>query len=144
QLEAAQSLILKLRQEDAGWERWGHNLGLDGVSHEELVENANRVRAFSQMNPLLKRGKTVRAGFVFGDGITITARSDGKTQGTQDVATVIDEFLEDSRNLAAAFSTNAQHGIEYDLFDDGNVFLGHWVNPMTGQTQVRQISFDQI
>lgn len=143
QLEAATSAILQLRKEDAGWGKLGGD-DLDTISHETLKDNANEVRAFSQLNPLMKRGKTIRAGYVFGDGITITARSDGKTAGTQDVASVIDEFVEDNRNLAAVFSTNAQHSIEHDLFDDGNVFLGHWVNPLTGFVQVRQIAFDQI
>lgn len=143
QLEAATSAIMQLRKEDAGWGKLDGD-DLDTIPHETLVENANQVRAFSQLNPLMKRGKIIRAGYVFGDGINITARSDGKAANTQDVATVIDEFVEDNRNLAAVFSTNAQHSIEHDLFDDGNVFLGHWVNPLTGFVQVRQISFDQI
>lgn len=143
QAEAAQSALRKVQQEDQGWTTLSGD-NIDQVSHAELLQNANKVRAFSQMNPLLKRGKIVRAGYVFGDGVKITARSDGKTQATQDVSTVISEFLEDSRNLTAVFSTNAQHSIEHDLFDDGNVFLGHWVNPMSGQVQVRQISFEEI
>lgn len=143
QMEAAQSALRKIQQEDEGWASLTGDT-INDVSHQVLVQNANKVRAFSQMNPLMKRGKTIRAGYVFGDGVKITARSDGKAANTQDVATVIDEFLEDNRNLAAAFSTNAQHSIEHDLFDDGNVFLGHWVNPMTGQVQVRQLPFDQI
>lgn len=143
QLEASQQALAMIRKDNEGWASLTGD-GLDKISHSELVANANKVRAFSQMNPLLKRGKIVRAGYVFGDGVKVTARSDGKATGTQDVATVIDEFLEDNRNLAAAFSTNAQHSIEHDLFDDGNVFLGHWTNPMTGQVQVRQINFEQI
>ena len=142
-LEAAESAFRQLAAEDKGWMSLSGDT-INDISHETLIANANKVRAFSQMNPLLKRGKTIRAGYVFGDGVTITARSDGKQAGTQDVATVIDNFLEDPRNLAAAFSTNAQHSCEYDLYDDGNVFRGHWVNPMNGEVQVRQISFEEI
>lgn len=143
QVEAAQSALRQIQQEDQGWASLTGD-GINNVSHTELVQNANKVRAFSQMNPLLKRGKIVRAGYVFGDGVNIEARSDGKVTGTQDVATVVDDFLEDNRNLQAAFSTNAQHSCEHDLYDDGNVFYGHWVNPMTGKVQVRQISFEEI
>lgn len=142
-VEAAESALLRLRQEDRGWDPLTGDLA-EQVSHDELVQNANKVRAFSRMNPLLKRGKIVRAGYVFGDGITITARSDGKERRTQNVSAVIDDLTKDNRNLAAVFSTNAQHSIEHDLFDDGNVFLGHWVNPLTGKVQIRQISFEEI
>lgn len=112
-------------------------------SKEQLLEKADQVRAFSQLNPLMKRAKIVRAGYVFGDGISIEARSTGEP-GTQDIATVVEGFTNDPRNMQAVFSTSAQHSIEHDLFDDGNVFLGHWVNPMTGAVQVRKINFEQI
>lgn len=143
QLEAAQSALSKLARDDQGWMNLTGGT-INQISHPELISNANQVRAFSQMNPLMKRAKILRSGYIFGDGVTFTPRSDGKLAGTQDVATVIHNFLEDNRNLAAAFSTNAQHTLEHDLFDDGNAFLGHWVNPMTGDVQVRQISFEEI
>ncbi len=134
--------MAQLRREDAGWTMLGTEGDLD-VSHEALVREANLVRASSGMNPLMVRAKAVRGAYVWGGGVTVEARSTGE-QGTQDVQQVVTEFFEDAGNRAAVFGDQAREALEGDLFDDGNVFIGHWVDPYTGGVKVRVIPFDEV
>ena len=143
-LEEAHSQLQQLRNEDRGWESLTGGSEPMSMSHEQLVQEANLVRAFSTMNPLMKRGKTIRAGYVFSGGVKIMGRDNGKTVGHQNIEAVIRDLVEDERNEEAVFGSSANEFIENDLFDDGNVFLGHWVNPLTGKIQVRQIRFDEV
>ena len=138
--EASKAALRQLQAEDQGWA----SLSAGTIDRGQLLAQANLVRAFSTMNPLMKRGKVVRAGYVVGDGITISARDKGEDEGHQDVAAVVDAFIHDERNQESVFGHDAHLDRENDLFDDGNVFYGHWVNPLTGAVQVRQILFDQV
>lgn len=138
--EASARALQALAAEDQGWA----SLAAGTVDRGQLLEKANLVRAFSAMNPLMKRGKVVRAGYVIGDGVKVVGRDTGDEDGRQDVAAVVHDFVHDERNVEAVFGHDAHLARENDLFDDGNVFLGHWVNPLTGAVQVRQILFDQV
>ncbi|MDI3330693.1 MAG: hypothetical protein QJR09_08155 [Micrococcus sp.] len=134
--------LAQLRAENAGWDIVGAESDTN-PSHEVLVRDANLVRASSGMNPLMVRAKAVRGAYVWGGGVTVEAASTGE-QGTQDVQQVVTEFFEDAGNQAAVFGDQAREALEGDLFDDGNVFIGHWVDPWAGGTKVRVIPFDEI
>lgn len=129
-------------REDRGWEAISTSFE-DEITREGLGRNADLVRAFSLMNPLMKRGKTIRIAYVFGDGVDISVQGQGDTSH-QDVGKVVDDFLEDEANRDAVFGAQARSALEGDLFDDGNVFVGHWVDPLTGRVQVRTLPFDEI
>lgn len=128
--------------EDRGWQAITTAYENE-VDREGLTRNANLVRAFSTMNPLMKRGKIIRTAYVFGEGVTIAARDQGDGNH-QDLEAVISGYLEDEGNRDAVFGAQAREALEGDLFDDGNVFVGHWVDPLTGWVQVRTFPFDEI
>ena len=129
-------------QEDRGWESISTSYG-EEISREGLTRNGDLVRAFSSMNPLMKRGKTIRVAYVFGDGVDVAVQNQGD-KNQQDVEAVVTEYLEDESNRDAVFGAQARAALEGNLFDDGNVFVGHWVDPLTGQVQVRKIPFNEI
>lgn len=134
--------LTALQREDRGW------LSLDGSTeiepaHDQLVREANLVRASSGMNPLMVRAKAVRGAYVWGSGCTVAARSAG-TDGTQDVQALVTEFYEDTGNQKAVFGDQARESLENDLFDDGNVFIAHWLDPLTGGVKVRTLPFDEV
>lgn len=146
ELNLAQAMehIADLQRENQGWQLIGAE-GTDGANRETLLRNADLVRAFSGMNPLMVRAKAVRQAYVWGGGVEITTRSAEEEDYTgQDVAEVVSMFLDDSGNQAAVFGPQARAHLEGDNFDDGNVFIGHWVNPLTGGTKVRPIPFNEI
>lgn len=143
QVEEAATRSVTFR-EDRGWKLIG-DLDADAPSHEELVKRGNEVRAFSTMHPLIVRARQTRAAFVFGEGVTITCRNDDDAApGHDDVADIVDSFVQDRGNAAVFFGHSGARDREHDLFDDGNVFLGHWVNARTGDVKVRPIPFTEI
>ena len=142
-LERVEESLRDLQREDRGWARLGAEVNTN-PDHSVLLSNANLVRAFADSHPQFVRAKTVRAAYVFGEGVTITAHVDGQEQSATDVDDVVHDFVEDAGNAAAWFGHTAAIEREHDLFSDGNVFAGHWVNPRTGDVKVRVIPFDEI
>lgn len=128
--------------EDRGWDAIQTTFQSE-ISRGGLGRNADLVRAFSTMNPLMKRGKIIRTAYVFGEGVTISALDQGE-KGHQDVESVVAAYLEDEGNREAVFGAQALSALEGDFFDDGNYFVGHWVDPLTGRVQVRTLPFDEI
>ena len=76
--------------------------------------------------------------------MTITGYVDGVDKATTLVDDVVREFVEDVGNTGAWFGHTAAIEREHDLFCDGNLFAGHWVNPRTGDVKVRVIPFNEI
>ncbi|MEO9246457.1 hypothetical protein ABDK96_02035 [Citricoccus nitrophenolicus] len=134
--DLAMESIADLAREDVGWASIGMESGVE-ADRSALVSNANLVRAFSGMNPLMVRAKHVRAAYVWGQGCTVESAD-------EDVQAVVTAFFEDRGNQDAVFGGQARMELEHDLFDDGNVFVGHWVDPMTGGVRVRTIPFTEI
>ncbi len=144
QLEQAMESVQDLQRENVGWAQIGAGLDSD-PSHDTLVNNANLVRAFSGMNPLMIRAKVVRSSYVFGSGVDISATTGTEDEGVaQDVSEVVTKFVDDPANQAAVFGEQVRIELENDNFDDGNLFFAHWVDPMTGEVQVRTLPFDEV
>lgn len=141
-LEYARESLVDLQRENVGWATVGAE-SIE-VDHGALVRNANLVRAFSGMNPLMVRAKAVRAAYVWGSGCTVAASDTGRDEVTAAVQDVVTAFYEDTGNRAAVFGDQAREALENDNFDDGNVFIAHWVDPMTGGVKVRTIPFDEV
>lgn len=128
---------------DPGWIRFTHlaeqEFSIDGMRQLRQI-----CRLFTIQNPLLKRGAAIRAAYVFGQGVEITARANGRQQGEQDVHEVVQRFLDDPSNLRSFTGSQARVELEHGLFTDGELFLVMFTSPRTGRVQVRSIAADQI
>lgn len=140
QVERLRESLADLRRESIGWESL---TGRDGsmFTRDTLARHADLVRITSIMNPLMKRAKQIRASYVFGQGLQVNARG---TEGGQDVGQLVQDYLNDEGNRDAVFGAQARQAIEHDLFDDGNEFIAHFVDPLDGRVQVRPFAFDEI
>lgn len=132
--------LVDLQREDRGWDSLTRQFANE-VDRAGLTRNADLVRISSIMNPLMKRGKHMRASYVFGQGVEVTARQE---DDGQEIDAVAQQFLQDESNVDAVFGQEASMALENDLFDDGNAFIAHFVDPLDGRVQVRPFPFDEI
>jgi len=128
---------------DPGWMR------LVALSEMEFTpEGMRQMRAVCRLygiaNPLVKRGLAIRSAYVWGQGVEITARANGRKDGEQDVQAVIADFLSDPGNLRAVTGPSARDQLEHALGTDGNVYVSCFTRPLAGQVSTRVIPADQI
>ncbi|MDN5640729.1 MAG: hypothetical protein L0I17_08160 [Actinomycetia bacterium] len=144
QLELVQESIadLELRREDAGWKRLVDDTRRE-FTRDGLRTSADICRAMALSSPLIKRGLAVRASYVWGQGVGVTAEATGE-DGTQDVNAVIQAFLDDDGNRRAYTGHQAHLDMETALGTDGNLFIAHFTDPRTGRVQARRMPFDEI
>lgn len=146
QLEAAQNQIEVLEEsfadlssaamEDEGWRR------LTSAAEQEfdrsgLEQISSTCRVMAVASPLIKRGLQLRIGYIWGEGVQVSARD-------KDIDEVIRNFWEDESNAAAFTSSRAQEENERALGTDGNFFLACFTNQVTGRVQVRSTPFAEI
>lgn len=128
---------------DPGWQRFA-----DLAEQEFTVDGLRQLRRicllFSIKNPLIKRGLALRAAYVWGQGVEIAARANGKEGNEQDVQGLVDRFLNDPGNVRAFTGAQARVECEHALGVDGELFLALFTNPRTGRVQVRTIPADEI
>ena len=136
---------LELAAEDIGWQRL-LAVGEQEFTREGLRQISAICRLFAIKNPLIKRGLTLRTSYVFGQGVEISARANGRRgrKGEQDVNAVIQTFLDDAGNRRTLFGAEAQQRLERSLGTDGNLFLSLWTRPASGRIQVRVLPWDEI
>ena len=125
---------LELAMEDRGW------MALTMQAASEFTREGRRrasalCRILSIQNPLIKRGIAVRTGYVWGDGVQITAADD-------DVNAVVQAFIDD--NAASYTGSQAREEAEKTLGTDGDLFRALPTSPLTGRVQVRTIDPDEI
>jgi hypothetical protein len=101
-------------------------------------------RLYTIKNPLLKRGAALRSAYVWGQGVQITARANGKQAGEQDVQAVVTAFMDDPGNQRVLTSAQAQNELEHALYTDGEKYIACFTNPRTGRVQVRSLPCDEI
>lgn len=133
---------LELANEDLGWQRLTNQYQGE-FTREGLKRSAELCRIMAIANPMIKRGLAVRAAYVHGQGVGITARADG-TEGQQDVNAVVQEFLDDDTNRAALTGHQAKLRLETSMGTDGNVFVALFTNPLDGKVTPRTLPFDEI
>ncbi|MBG6085823.1 hypothetical protein [Zhihengliuella flava] len=139
EVERLSERLASLQAEDVGWQRIAENYAAL-ASRETLGSNAELCRIMSVVNPLMKRAKLIRQGYIFGQGVEVSVREiDGV-----DLAEIVSGFMDDESNRDAVFGPQARNRIEGNLFDDGNVFVAHYTNPLTGRVQVRPIPFPEV
>ena len=133
---------MQLAMEDMGWEKLTAQFAQE-FTRDGLKRAAELSRMMAVANPLIKRGLAIRASYVHGQGVGITARGDG-TKGAQDVNAVVQAFLDNDGNRAALTGHQAKLRLETALGTDGNVFVALFTNPLTGIVQPRTLPFDEI
>lgn len=127
--------------EDAGW-------SLLGRQEEEFSPRGRRrirgqARFMCATNPMLKRGLSLRVGYVWGQGVTVSVEDSG-ADGTQDVNKIITDFWDDKSNRRTFTGTQANDKNERKLGTDGELFIALPTNPVTGRVQIRSIDPDEI
>lgn len=133
---ARESLVdLQLQLEDRGW---ASLTGADNELNLEFVRKAaQQCRVLSIYNPLIKRALAVRASYVWGQGVGVTARDDA-------VDAVVQAFLDDEENRQILTGHQAHVDMETTLGTDGNWFIALFTKPLTGRVRPRVMRFDQL
>lgn len=127
---------LELARDNAGWMLISAQY-TDEFSRDGLRRAADQGRIFGVANPLIKRGRELRHAYVWGQGVNIEAKN-------PDVNDLVQSYLDDEGNREAYFGAQARQTVEGTLYDEGNFFLAHFTNPLTGRVQVRALPFDEI
>jgi hypothetical protein len=150
QLDASHNTVEILREsladvqlafEDRGW------LQLTMQAQTELspagrkrIRDLSRVMAI--MNPLIKRGLSLRKAYIWGQGVDITVR-DQSDKG-QDVNAVVQTFLEDKSNKATFSGSQAREEMEQAAYTDGELAAALFTDPLDGTVLLRWVPVEEI
>ncbi|MEU4410751.1 hypothetical protein AB0F88_40125 [Streptosporangium sp. NPDC023963] len=132
---------LQARMSEPGWQRMTA-LAEQEFTREGLQQISSVCRIMAIKNPLLRRGLSLRTSYVWGQGVSVSARATGEQE--QDVNDVIQKFLNDPSNRRTLTGDQAHEELERGLFTDGNVFLALFTRPTTGRVQARTLPWDEI
>lgn len=133
---------LEMAMEDAGWESLVQDMQ-GAFSREGLRKASHLSRLMFIANPLIKRALAVRAAYVHGQGVGITARANGD-EGMQDVNAIVQAFLDDDSNRANLTGGQAKIRLENAIGTDGNFFVACFTDPLDGKVTARTLPFDEI
>ncbi|WKN47138.1 hypothetical protein [Nocardioides sp. Arc9.136] len=132
---------LELAAEDRGWRQAGLELDRE-FSREGLTSVVRNCSVMAIASPMIKRGLQLRLGYVWGQGLDVSARAgDG---AAQDVNAVIQGFWDDPSNQVALTSPEAQENLERRLGKQGNIVFTLFPDPLTGRVQIRVTPFEEI
>lgn len=134
---------VQLAYEDVGWQRIG-TWGDQTFTHAGLRHISRLCRTMAVVNPLIRRGLSLRTAYVWGGGVQIQARATGDRDGEQDVNTVVQDFLDDKTNRKILTGAAARERNERTLGTDGNLLFALPTNPRTGRVQVRRLPFEEM
>jgi len=122
--------------QEQGWLPLGE--GGDFEFTREYRQTITRLaRLMFLKNPVIRRGVTIKADYVYGRGLSITAHD-------ENINDVVQAFIRDERNQAELFGHAAAIEKERELTLTGNLFFPFFTNPLTGATRVRSIDPDEI
>lgn len=129
---------------EPGWVRLTAS-GETEFSPEAMTQMRAICRLFAIKSPLIRRGLNLRSSYVWGQGVEITARANGRKDGEQDVQAVVKAFLDDPSNQRTLTGPQARDQLEtYGLGCDGEVFVALFTKPATGRVQARILPADEI
>lgn len=123
-------------REDRDW----INIGVaenEQLSRQGLTAIGRIARLMYLQNPLVNRGVTVKADYVFGRGVNISAKD--KT-----INDLVQEFIDDPRNQVEFSAQPSRIQKEIELQTDGNIFFAFIIHKVTGRIRVRTIPCDEI
>lgn len=108
-----------LASEDVGWSKLGGSPNdLAQITLMEAKTVSEKLHGYADSNPLLVRGREVRASYLFSGRYEI---------GTQDAATKISpqqwNVIDRTKNQNAVFSMEALERIEFERYAAGNVYV---------------------
>lgn len=132
---------LQMALEDRGWRALSQ-----GVQDEFTTQGRRAVAATCRMmaisNPLIKRGLTIRIGYIWGQGVEVTAKVDDDETLQAQVNDLLDAF--DIDNATSLTGSQACEELERALGTDGQVYLALFTSRLTGRVQVRSTPTDEI
>lgn len=128
---------LELALDDVGYERIGDSNFDKQFTKASIDKIAAMARVYWLKNPLIKRAVATQANYVFGQGVDVVAAD-------EDVQTVVDAFMEDSKNLAELTGEQAMLTKETELQVTSNLFFTFFTDPLNGATRVRTIPLSEI
>ena len=132
---------VELAYEDRGWLRLSMQAQLD-LSSNGRHQIRDLCRVMAVVNPLVKRGLSLRKAYVWGQGVNITVRD--QSDSGQDVNGVITAFLEDPGTVKALSGSQAHEEMEQRLYTDGEGALALFTNGLTGRVSPRWLPIEQI
>ena len=128
---------LELALDDVGYERIGDSNFDKQFTKASIDKIAAMARVYWLKNPLVKRAVATQANYVFGQGVDVVAAD-------EDVQTVVDAFMEDSKNRAELTGEQAMLTKETELQVTANLFFTFFTDPLNGATRVRTIPLSEI
>jgi hypothetical protein len=127
---------LELGAEEIFWQRLDSE-GPGEFSREMLRKLTRLSRIYYLKNPLVRRAVALQAYYVFGQGVSITARA-------PQVNDVVQAFLDDPANKAELTSHQARVGKETRLQIEGNLFFVFFTDKTTGRVRIRTLPFEEV
>lgn len=131
---------LSLQLEDRGWKKIGSD-DENTMTREALVQAAQDGRALAVAHPLVRRGISLRASYVHGQG---GPQLSVDLDGGDDVNAVVQSWWSSRENQNALTGPEARTRLERSLSTDGNVFIACFTNKQTGDVTNRTIPMEQI
>ena len=128
---------LELALDDVGYERIGDSNFDKQFTKASIDKIAAMARVYWLKNPLIKRAVATQANYVFGQGVDVVAAD-------EDVQTVVDAFMDDSKNRAELTGEQAMLTKEVELQVTANLFFTFFTDPLNGATRVRTIPLSEI
>lgn len=128
---------LELALDDVGYERIGDSNFDKQFTKASIDKIADMARVYWLKNPLVKRAVATQANYVFGQGVDVVAAD-------EDVQTVVDAFMDDSKNRAELTGEQAMLTKETELQVTSNLFFTFFTDPLNGATRVRTIPLSEI
>ena len=127
---------VEFANEDRGWVRLGAELQTQ-LTRQGLGTISTNCRVMAVASPLIKRGLLLRAAYVWGQGVEVSARD-------EDINTVVQDTMSDPANEASLFGSQAQEELERALGTDGNLCIAAFTSPVTGKVQFRSTPFAEV
>lgn len=125
----------RLYAEDIGWAKVGAED--QTLTHDGRKRIAKLADLSVAGNPLIKKGVSLRVGYVWGQGVEVNIRDDGSTG--QDVNEVWRAFWDEPTNRREFSSSEAQVRYERKLATGGEQFWALPTDKVTGRVWIRRI-----
>jgi len=124
-----------LSSEDLGWQKLGVTGDLTQITLMEAKEVSRRLHGYSESNPLLSRGREVRASYLFSSEYEVGTKD---AEGT--ITAQQNNLIGKIKNQEAVFSMEALERIEFERYSAGQVFVLY----NRGEKTFQHISFQEI
>lgn len=107
-----------LQAEDIGWQKLGGAGDLTQITLMEAKEVSRKLHGYSESNPLLSRGREVRASYLFSSEYEIgTREAESKISAQQW------NHINRKKNQDAVFSMEALERLEFERYSAGQLFV---------------------